>query len=223
MIFSAFILGLVGSLHCAGMCGPLALAIPVVQTHRASAITSRLLYNGGRITTYAIIGACFGVIGETISLAGFQRWLSLSAGALLLLGLAFAGMTINKPATRFVIQLKAIFAKLLRQRSYSALFALGVTNGFLPCGLVYVAAAAAASTGHIPAAAEYMVAFGLGTLPVMLAIPLLGRQLSFRFSFRKLVPMSVAVVALLLILRGLSLDIPYLSPDLTSTHCVSCH
>lgn len=223
MLMAAFILGLLGSLHCAGMCGPLALAIPVVSRTRFGFFGGRMLYNLGRILTYVLIGALFGMVGETFSLAGFQRWLSVSAGALLLLGLFFTRLTFAKPTTHLVMRIKSTFATLLQKRSYPALFALGATNGLLPCGLVYVAAAGAAATGHIISAAEYMLMFGLGTTPVMLAIPLLGRKLSFRFSFQKLVPISVGLVALLLIVRGLSLGIPYLSPQLSGTHCPSCH
>lgn len=223
MLLSAFILGLVGSLHCAGMCGPLALAVPAVNPTRSGFLVSRLLYNAGRIATYTAIGALFGLVGETLSLAGFQGWLSLAAGAFILLGLIFAKISLNHPATNLVIRIKRIFGNLLRRRSYPALFALGAVNGLLPCGLVYVAAAAATATGHILTAAEYMIAFGFGTLPVLLAIPILGRKISVNFNFQKLVPISVAIVALLLILRGLALDIPFISPDLAAGHCSACH
>ena len=223
MLLSAFILGLVGSLHCAGMCGPLALAVPAVNPSRSGLLVSRLLYNAGRIATYTAIGALFGLVGETLSLAGFQGWLSLAAGAFILLGLIFAKASLNNPAANLVIRIKRIFGSLLRLRSYPALFALGAVNGLLPCGLVYVAAAAATATGHILTAAEYMVAFGLGTLPVLLAIPILGRKIAFNFNYQKLVPISVALVALMLILRGLALDIPFISPDLAAGHCSACH
>ncbi len=223
MLVSAFILGFVGSLHCAGMCGPLALAVPAVNTSPGGLLASRLLYNLGRIATYSVIGALFGAVGETLSLAGFQSWLSLSAGAFILLGLVFARISFHKPATNLVLRVKSLFRKLLHQRTYPALLALGATNGLLPCGLVYVAATAAAATGHLLSATEYMIAFGIGTLPMMLAIPILGRKLAVNFNYQKLVPVSVALVALLLILRGLSLGIPYLSPDLAAGHCAACH
>ena len=223
MLLSAFILGLVGSLHCAGMCGALALAVPAVNPTRAGFLVSRLLYNAGRIATYTAIGALFGLVGETLSLAGFQGWLSLAAGAFILLGLIFAKISLNNPAANLVIRIKRIFGNLLLRRSYPALFALGAVNGLLPCGLVYVAAAAATATGHVLTAAEYMVAFGLGTLPVLLAIPILGRKIAFNFNYQKLVPISVALVALMLILRGLALDIPFISPDLAAGHCSACH
>ncbi len=222
MLFAAFILGLFGSLHCAGMCGPLALALPVVDRTRVGFILGRLLYNIGRIFTYVVIGLIVGTVGQTLALAGFQRWLSISAGALILAGLIFARFSLNAPVGKLVMRVKSTFGTLLKKRSYPALFALGATNGLLPCGLVYVAAAGAATTGQVASAAEYMLLFGIGTLPVMLAIPLLGRGLSLRLPIQKLVPISVAVVAALLIVRGLALGVPYLSPEL-GPHCSACH
>ena len=221
MLLTAFILGLAGSLHCAGMCGPLALAVPVVGDHP---LVSRLIYNTGRLATYAALGLVAGLFGEALTFAGFQRWLSLGAGAVLLIGLFFTKFSGNKAAVGLFAAVKRTFGMLLRRRSYGSILALGATNGLLPCGLVYVAATAAAASGAALSGAEYMLAFGTGTLPMMLAIPFLGRSLKIGFNFQKLIPMSVALVALLLILRGLSLGIPYLSPDLSSgaPHCPAC-
>jgi sulfite exporter TauE/SafE len=207
------------------MCGPLALALPVVGTGRASFILSRLAYNAGRLATYVALGTLSGVLGQALAFAGFQQWLSLLAGSMILAGLLFTQYAARGAAIKGVAYIKRIFGALLRRRSYPALLALGATNGLLPCGLVYVGVTAAATSGSPSASAEYMLAFGFGTLPMMLAVPLLGRGLNLRFNFRKLVPASVALVAVLLILRGLSLGIPYLSPDLATgvPHCPACH
>lgn len=227
LIWTAFVLGLVGSLHCAGMCGPLALALPVVGTTRLSFTTSRLLYNAGRILTYCIVGALFGVLGRSLSLAGLQRWVSLGAGVVILIGLVLSTRAAAKlPAWQTVAWLKRAFGSLLRRRTFASLFLLGAINGLLPCGLVYVAAAGATATGGIASAVAYMFAFGLGTLPVMLGLGLAGKRLQFslRFRVQKLIPVSVAMLALLLVMRGMSLGIPYLSPDLTHTDVSgSCH
>jgi sulfite exporter TauE/SafE len=222
MLLTAFILGLAGSLHCAGMCGPLALAVPVIGNQL---LVSRLIYNTGRLATYATLGLGAGLFGKALAFAGFQRWLSLGAGAALLIGLFFTKFSGKQAAVGLVAAIKRTFAVLLRRRSYGSILALGATNGLLPCGLVYVAATAAAASGSALGGAEYMLAFGTGTLPMMLAVPLLGRSLKFRYNVQKLIPVSVTVVALLLILRGLSLGIPYLSPDLSSgtPHCPACH
>lgn len=226
MLLTAFILGLAGSLHCAGMCGPLALALPVAGTSRVSFLVSRLAYNAGRLMTYAALGAMFGLIGEVVALAGFQRWLSLTAGGMILAGLIFTRFSAKNTVTRVAVWVKGAFRSLLQRRSYSSLLLLGLTNGLLPCGLVYVAATASGATGQVLGGAQYMLAFGLGTLPMMLGLSLLGRTLQLRFDFRRLVPFSVALVAVLLILRGLALGIPYVSPGVTAsgaTHCPACH
>lgn len=224
MIFPAFLLALVGSLHCAGMCGPLVLAVPPAGDSRSGLLLSRLVYHLGRIATYCAIGALFGLAGETLALAGFQRWLSISTGALLLAGLALGQISLGRPVTRLVGGIKTLFGRLLHRRSWPAQFALGATNGLLPCGLVYVAAAAAAATGGVGTATLFMAFFGLGTLPIFLLLPLIGRPFALRFNTRRLIPFSVALVAVLLILRGLSLGIPYLSPNLAGTPAEAlCH
>src|SRR5215212_611248 len=87
LIWTGFLLGLVGSLHCAAMCGPLVVAVSNAGGTRLPFGTSRLVYNSGRIATYAAIGLLFGAVGKTFALAGVQRWLSLGAGAAILLGL----------------------------------------------------------------------------------------------------------------------------------------
>ena len=225
-LWAAFILGLIGSLHCAGMCGPLALALPRVHGTRGSFLIGRLLYNAGRIATYALIGFIFGLVGATLVLGGFQKWVSIGVGLFLLLTVAgFAWKPLNTSGWKIFAHIRKGFALLVQKRCYSALFALGFVNGFLPCGLVYVAAAGAAVTGTVLGSMGAMAAFGLGTLPVMLAIPLLGRQLGFltRLDARRLVPGMVALIGVLLILRGLELGIPYLSPILGGSGSVSCH
>ena len=226
-IWTGFLLGFVGSLHCAGMCGPLVVAVPVYgQTHRA-AIAGRLLYNAGRITTYCLLGLLFGVIGEILSLTVLQRWLSIVAGAAILAALSFSTLSaLHAPAWAGVNKLKRAFGVLIHRRTRSATFLLGAINGLLPCGLVYIAAAAALGTGSVQSALFYMVAFGLGTLPMMLGIASARSAVKWipsRYA-QKLVPACIAVVALLLVLRGMSLGIPYLSPKLASaTEAQSCH
>ncbi len=219
-------LGLVGSLHCAGMCGPLALALPVAGKTRSDFVLGRLLYNFGRVLTYCIIGAVFGLVGQSLALAGFQKWVSLVAGVAILVGLIVSTRVgLGLPITKSVMWLKSSVGKLLQQRTFGSLFLLGTLNGLLPCGLVYVAAAAAAATGSLQMGVFSMLAFGVGTLPVMLGLGLAGRRLQGLFSFRlqNLVPISLAVLGVLLVLRGMELGIPYISPVLTSSGCPHCH
>ncbi len=222
--WTAFILGLFGSLHCAGMCGPLALALPQTPGGAGSYALGRMAYNLGRVATYSLMGIVFGAFGKVLVLAGVQRWLSITLGIALLAGW-FAAKKFPRwqPANAVVNQLKLRFAALLRRRTFSSLALLGLLNGLLPCGLVYVAGAGAMATGSIASGAGYMAAFGAGTIPLMLAISLSGRlvPVPWRLKLVRLVPVSVFLLATLLILRGMSLGIPYLSPDLSGSSC--CH
>lgn len=218
-LWTALLIGFAGSLHCAGMCGPLVIAMPVLPGRLGSHIVGKVAYNIGRITTYTALGALFGLFGQMLGLAGFQRWVSIAAGAAILLSL----LALPLRKTTFLIArpvnaLKVALGKLLKARSLPAQFSFGALNGLLPCGLVYVACAAAAATGRIQNGMQYMVLFGLGTLPMMLGLGLAGRMLHLQFQRRlqKLVPVSLGIMAALLILRGLGLGIPYVSPQLDS-------
>jgi len=222
---AAFLLGFVGSLHCAGMCGPLALAMPAAGNSRSTFLMGRLAYNAGRVLTYCLLGVLFGVIGQSLAIAGLQRWLSVTAGvAILGVFAASSRFAINTPFARTVGALKKQLADLLRRRNLGSQFALGLLNGLLPCGLVYVACAGAAASGSWWTGSQFMLAFGAGTVPMMLGVGLLSRRLSLalRFKGQLLIPVSVVVMGLLLILRGMSLGIPYLSPDL-SNDPTACH
>jgi sulfite exporter TauE/SafE len=227
-LWAAWILGLVGSLHCAGMCGPLALALPHSKRGPAGFALERLAYNLGRILTYCVIGLIVGAIGKTWLLAGIQRWLSLSLGLLVLAGFFAschrARWLTTLPITRLVDGLKKTMAEVLRRRSGSALLILGMLNGLLPCGLVYVACAGAAATGGVLTGALYMLAFGAGTVPMMLAVSLSGKLIPFslRLKLLRTVPIAVILLGTLLILRGMELGIPYVSPILAGDTHACC-
>lgn len=222
--FAAFILGLLGSLHCAGMCGPLAMALPVTGGSAVSFAAGRAAYNLGRVLTYCALGIVFGLLGKTFWLAGVQRWASIALGVLLLVGLLSSRkLAVWQPVTALVGWLKVRMAGMLRRRSFASLTLLGSLNGLLPCGLVYVAGAGATTSGDVLGGAGFMAAFGAGTVPMMLAISLSGKLIpvSVRLKLVKAIPVSVFLLATLLILRGMSLGIPYLSPDLAMGSC--CH
>jgi uncharacterized protein len=225
-LWTAFILGLAGSLHCAGMCGPLALALPPSGNTAAGFVLGRLAYNFGRLATYGALGLVFGLVGQTLLVAGVQRWVSIALGVALLAGLLVSRRLSDwLPLARWVAGLKSRMSALLRRRSALALAMLGLLNGLLPCGLVYVACAGATATGHLGAGAAYMAVFGVGTVPMMLGIGL-SRKLvpaAVRLRLHRLVPVSVALLAALLILRGMSLGIPYVSPDLSAGSPACCH
>ena len=223
-LWTAFLLGLIGSLHCAGMCGPLALALPVTSGSALSFAAGRAAYNLGRVLTYCGLGVIFGLMGKTLLLAGIQRWVSISLGVLLLAGLfGSRKLALSRPVSVWVAWLKTRMSARLRQRSFSSLLLLGILNGLLPCGLVYVAGAGAVLSDSVLSGAAYMAAFGAGTVPMMLAIGWSGKliPLSLRLKLLKALPISVFLLATLLILRGMSLGIPYLSPNLATGAC--CH
>ena len=223
---SALVLGLVGSLHCAGMCGPLALALPAAGNTAPAYVLGRVAYNLGRIVTYCALGLVFGLVGATLWLAGIQRWVSIALGVALLLGL-FASRKLVRwnPVTLVVDRLKSSMSGLLRRRSLGSLAVLGLLNGLLPCGLVYAACFGATATGGVLAGAQYMAVFGVGTVPMMLALSLSGKlvPVSLRLQLRKAIPVCLFLLGTLLILRGMSLGISYLSPDLSGGGPSCCH
>ena len=221
----AFSLGILGSLHCAAMCGPLQLALPFGAAGSGRFIAGRLLYQFGRILTYCLLGILAGVIGKSMALAGFQRWLSIGLGVAMLLGLLLSKRVTNwSVVNRLIATLTTAMTAQLKRRGPWTLLILGMGNGLLPCGLVYTALAWAVAGGTFLTAIQFMALFGLGTLPMLLAIGFLGRALppALRLRLSRLIPYGVCAVALLLILRGLSLGIPYVSPDLNA-NCAMGH
>jgi uncharacterized protein len=224
-LWTAFLLGLVGSLHCAGMCGPLALALPPSGNAGSTCLLGRIAYNFGRIITYCVLGLVFGLIGKSLTLVGIQRWASIALGVALLVELfASRKLILGRPFVAIVAWLKIRMSVLLQQRSARSLLVLGLLNGLLPCGLVYVACAGAAATGGLVSGVLFMAAFGVGTVPMMLALSLSGKLVPVRLRLKllKAVPVAVGLLAVLLILRGLSLGIPYISPDLSAAGAAAC-
>lgn len=234
MYWSAFLIGLFGSFHCIGMCGPIALALPIQKNSRLNLIVGRVLYNIGRAITYAFIGLLFGLLGQSLSLAGFQQSVSIIAGVLILLMVLLPSkisqkIYLLKPAYGFTNFLKMKFGVLLKKKSTASTFLIGLLNGFLPCGLVYIAVAGALATGSYFGGAVYMFIFGIGTLPIMLAVSLAGNfiGLNVRKRINRLIPTFMIVLAFLFILRGMNLGIPYVSPKINqseiSDDSVICH
>ena len=216
---SALVLGLMGSFHCAGMCGPIAIALPLHGNNVLQKIFGGTLYNIGRTITYGIMGAIFGLLGQGIQMIGFQQKVSVIMGALMIISVLFPTLFKNqyrmdKSWLSFVGKLKKSIGRLFSVRSFSSLFFIGMLNGLLPCGLVYMAIAGAIGTGGVAEGSVYMILFGLGTIPMLLMISMAGNILSssIRNKINKLIPILVVVVGILFILRGLSLGIPYLSP-----------
>jgi sulfite exporter TauE/SafE len=220
-LWTGFIVGLAGSLHCIGMCGPIAIALPIKDIPRIKLIIGRVLYNLGRLITYSILGLIFGFIGQSFFIGGYQKTVSIILGILILLTLLLpskyaAFLTGAGLHGRMTMRMKKWWQYFMGKKSIGALFVIGILNGFLPCGLVYIAIAGSISTGSPLGGALYMALFGLGTFPVMLIMSLVGKVISFKFKvkIRKLLPAGAVLLAALFILRGMSLGIPFVSPKI---------
>ena len=217
ILLSAIFLGLMGSFHCAGMCGPIALSLPLHGNNLWQKSVGGLLYNSGRTITYGILGALFGLIGQGFHILGLQQLISVLMGSLMIISVMLPFLFRNrKPGSFefFTSPLRRAIQKLFRKRSFKGLFFIGLLNGFLPCGLVYLAIAGAIGTGSVYLGIAFMVLFGLGTIPMLLFISLLGNLLSnaIRIRVNKFIPFLIIFIGILFILRVLSLGIPYISP-----------
>lgn len=219
-LLAAISLGFLGSFHCVGMCGPIALAIPLKRDSHAGRIGGSLVYNAGRMLSYALMGALAGLIGQGFAIAGWQSALSVTLGVLIL-SLLFipAGITRKASPLQVFVKLRMLLQKLFGTYTMRSLLLIGILNGLLPCGLVYMGIAGAVATGSVLKGASFMAVFALGTFPAMLALSLAGSRISIRTreKMRQAVPIFIAAMALLLILRGMNLGIPYLSPSLAHT------
>lgn len=215
MGWSAFLMGFLGSFHCIGMCGPIVLALP------SKGVQYKLLYNIGRTITYMLLGLAVGLIGQGAVFAGLQQSLSIGVGVVMLVIIVFTkykhfDLPTNGVLNKIYASVKTKLAPLFKSKSFFAPLFIGILNGLLPCGLVYAALFTALSMGSIVGGANYMLFFGLGTIPIMLGLGIFSgfTTPSLRTKLNKMVPYFLALVAILLILRGLNLGIPYVSPQL---------
>lgn len=210
----AFVIGLFGSLHCVGMCGPLAFAIPNLNGGKWKLVLNKLLYQLGRAFSYAILGLLIGALGKSLWIAGFQQTLSIICGIFIviysILRLLPAKRNLN---ISFPLINKWISGAIQKRYGH---FAVGMLNGVLPCAFVYVALATASNTSSVFQSALFMFFFGLGTLPLMFAsaVGISFASQAVRRSINNVLPVLSLVLGSWLILRGLSLDIPFLSPVL---------
>jgi len=217
ILITALLMGLTGSLHCIGMCGPIALSLPLRGNNFAQKITAGLLYNLGRTTTYSMMGAFFGLIGQSFNMLGFQQLISIIMGSFMIASILLPSIFKNRLKVNLnflLIPLRHAIQRLFKVRSYKGLFLVGLGNGLLPCGLVYLAIAGAIGVGSFYQGIAFMLIFGLGTIPLMLMISWVGNVLttSVRNKMNKVIPYLVVVIGIIFILRGLTLGIPYLSP-----------
>lgn len=226
LFFAALTLGMLGSFHCIGMCGPLAFSLPLSTDSIFAKFAGTFLYNGGRIITYSTLGLLFGLAGKSFYLFGFQQWLSIITGIIILCFLFIpkkwlALSTSNNFFSTYAITIRQALGNLFLKRNYPSLFAIGLLNGLLPCGLIYMAVAGAVATAEPLKSAFFMASFGLGTLPVMWSVSFFGNYIGIgvRRKIRSAYPVMMGLMACLLIVRGLGLGIPYVSPAINNnTH-----
>tara|TARA_B100000508_G_scaffold141091_1_gene146300 strand:+ start:27001 stop:27792 length:792 start_codon:yes stop_codon:yes gene_type:complete len=211
------LLGLVSNLHCIGMCGPIAMALPLNRSSKLKVVGGISIYTIGRSLGYAGLGLIVGLIGLSANLLGVLQWLSIFTGVFILI-YAWTGYISGKNSNLFINKLlmktMGRLMKRSKNRSNLKLLSIGFLNAFLPCGMVYVALLGAMNTGGIQGSIIYMIAFGIGTLPGFIFLGVLKDQLKKISLFRKKTVLAtlISVVGIFMILRGLNLGIPYISP-----------
>jgi uncharacterized protein len=218
-LYTALTIGLIGSFHCIGMCGPIAVSLPLGRQSWIQKASGALLYNLGRIITYGMIGILFGLLGRGIKLAGFQQWASIVIGLIMIMTVVFpflikGRLNIDLFFGGYTGHMINRFRELFGKQSYHNLLLIGLFNGLLPCGLVYVAVAGAINTHDVMLGVLYMIVFGLGTIPIMLGVSLAGNIIShgLKRKMSRVIPAFIFFLGVIFILRGLSLGIPYISP-----------
>lgn len=223
----AFIIGFFGSLHCVGMCGPLAFALPQQTEPTWVTVVKKLSYNIGRAISYSFLGLLIGFVGQQFWLAGLQQAVSILSGILIII-IALPQIIKSKKKQSYTPN---IFTRNINQligraiKNKTGHLYLGLLNGFLPCGFVYLGLATAISTNNAYQSALFMFVFGLGTTPLMLSamIGVNFSKPSFRQKINRFLPFITLCLGFWFLLRGLNLDIPYLSPKITGNEAVICH
>jgi len=220
VIISALLLGLVGSYHCLAMCGPIAFTLSIDKRYRNRLLIQNLVYQLGRVITYTILGMIGGIIGKSFNIMIGQGTLSIIIGGLLIISTLFSlqkiqRLIIAKPINLLVSKLKQYLSYYIKRSDYKSFLIIGLLNGLLPCGLVYMALTSSLVAGSILNSAFFMTLFGFGTIPMMFTLVLFGNYvgISWRRRIENFLPFIVAFVGILFILRGSNLDIPFLSPS----------
>ena len=221
----AFMIGLLGSLHCVGMCGPLAFAVPSLKTGAVYLVLDKILYQAGRIISYCVLGVLIGLIGRQIWLSGLQQGISVLSGLLILIAACsrIFKFSMNQKGSSVLLKpFHRLFGYALKHKANHLI--IGMINGLLPCGFVYLALAGAVNTGNINEAVTYMFWFGVGTAPLMflatVGVGFTGKLVRNRIN--KAVPYMMLFLGTWFILRGMNLNLPYLSPAKPSSSVTDC-
>ena len=219
MLWSAVIFGLLGSFHCVGMCGPIAFMLPVDRTNSTKKVFQIFTYHFGRILAYSIIGLIFGLVGKSLYIFGLQQQLSIAIGILMIVVVLtptriFNKYNFSKPIFKLISKVKSALGQAFKKKTADTFLTIGFLNGFLPCGLVYMAVFASLAMTSALKGSLYMALFGIGTIPLMTSAIYLGKFLNATIKQRiqKAIPVFVVIIGVLFILRGMGLGIPYLSP-----------
>lgn len=216
MWYVAFTLGLFGSLHCVGMCGPLAIVFSNKERNsRNQNIVSALSYNLGRTATYSLLGLFFGILGSFLFVADLQKVASIVLGVFLIAAFIFnididKSVNQNSVIKKFYFSVRAFISEMMQKSQNYHSFQLGMANGLLPCGLVYLALAGALASGSVMGGIAFMAFFGLGTIPMLFVLSS-GYSLvssKVRFKFRKILPYVTFIFGAFLIYRGIIVDMP---------------
>jgi len=226
-----FLMGLLGSVHCIGMCGPLMMALPISHKSNTQKMGALFLYHTGKLLSYAILGVLFGLFGSQLPVFGVQRNLSVVIGITMLIYVLY--VFILKPkhiqfgpfniVYNFIIKW---LSKLFKSKFVGSFLLIGILNGILPCGMIYLALSSAMATQNVIQGGLLMVFFGMGTVPALMMVAIGGQYMGFTFrkKIQKLLPVFIFSMGILLILRGLNLGIPYISPVAgIGTEVISCH
>lgn len=233
MILSALALGLMGSLHCIGMCGPIAFMLPVDRSNNFKKATQIAIYHLGRLLAYGLIGLIFGLLGKGLYVFGLQQKLSIIIGVLMIIVVilpykTFQKYNFSKPIFKIISKVKNRLGKELSKKTPDTFLTIGFLNGLLPCGLVYMALFGAIAMGDALKGSLYMILFGMGTIPLMTTAVYFSGLLkgNARQKVQKLIPVFVVLVGVIFIVRGLGLGIPYVSPkpivEVVSSQ-IECH
>lgn len=215
--YLAFTLGVIGSLHCIQMCGPIVLSysLPIVTYSRRQQIIAHLAYNSGRIVTYGLLGALAGLLGSAAGLlgklAGVEHVVVIVAGSLMIIaGVLMSGLLPSGPLKAFYrFRPTSLFAQkvggLLKSPTAGSKFSTGILLGFLPCGLVYTALLKAMETGNLTGGILTMICFGVGTTWSLVLLGLFSSTISpwLRRRANALAAIGVTLMGCFLVYRGI--------------------
>lgn len=220
-MIAGFFIGLMASLHCIGMCGPIALALPLDRSSRATKWWGLMQYGTGKTIAYAALGVLIGMIGAGFQLLNALQILSIVLGSFTILFglLRIFKIQLKVGKVRFSGGINQMMVKFFKTKSPFRLALIGFGNGLLPCGMVILALTNALLIGSPIQSLMAMVGFGLGTLPILFSVNLIGNQFSAKFKNKlaPMIPYYIVLVGAFIVVRGMNLGIPYISPKAVET------